>query len=55
MEQIFQGFSGVPDINIQIVSYLSGRQILELRQVSKAFRNFIDQNLKYIYINKSCR
>ena len=55
MEQIFQGFAGVPHINIQIVSYLSGSQILELRQVCKAFKNFIDQNLKYIYNKKRKR
>ena len=32
MEQFFQGFAGVPHINNQIVSYLSGREILGLRE-----------------------
>ena len=52
MEQFFQGFAGVPHINNQIVSYLSGREILGLREVNKAFKTFVDSNLKYFYKKK---
>ena len=52
MNQIFEGFSGVPHTSNQIVSYLSGKEILRLREVNKAFKNFVDSNLKYFYKKK---